>query len=116
MTPNEKAAPTTKPHSQIKPAKHSTENEIAQLLGAILIKPSLAAWLPSIIQKQLSPYGLFLVKACGNGWGIEAIQRGLDDFGLDGGSIVKDCIRAVRSNPENVFFTASRQLCGEVRP
>ncbi len=110
-TTTKKAAPAKKPPFHIKQANHSTDKAAAKLLGAILIKPSLALWLPIKIQEQLSPYGLFLVKAAVDGWGIEGIRHALDSFGLAGDEIVKGCLRAVRGNPENAFCSAARQLC-----
>jgi len=116
MTAIKKAAPAKKPPSQIKQPDHSTRQAAEKLLGAVILQPQLAAQIPLAIHAQLSPYGRFVLKACTEGWGIEGIRHALDDFGLDGAGIVCACLSAVRGDPVNAFWAASRHLCGEVLP
>jgi len=87
------------------------ELKASQLFGACLIRPSLSHSIPIAIHSLLSPYGLFILKACSEGWGIEGIRLALDSFGLDGNDIISACLNAVHGDPARTFWAASRHLC-----
>jgi len=89
--------------------KHSTRE--AEILGAVILCPQLTVCIPSAINAKFSCYGLFLIKACSEGWGIEGIRHALDGFGLDGDDIVNACLASVRGDPANTFWQAIRKLC-----
>jgi len=114
MTPKEKAAPAKEPlHIQTQP-KDSTKQAAAKLFGAVILRPHLAACIPLAIHTQLSCYGLFLIKTCSAGWGIEGIRRALDSFGLDGVDIIDTALSAVHGDPVNIFWKSARNLCEKV--
>jgi len=119
MTPKEKApaAPTTealKESSTDSTTEHSTKQAAEKILGAVILQPYLAASIPLTIHARFSCYGLFVVKACAEGWGIEGIRHALDSFGLDGAGIVNTALNSVRGDPASIFWESARKLCEKV--
>lgn len=93
----------------------SNVKAVEKIMGAVILCPQLAASIPPAIHARFSCYGLFMVKACAEGWGIEGIRHALDSFGLDGDGIVSACLSAVRGDPISIFWAASRHLCEVVQ-
>jgi len=107
------------PHPMQAPDKtththHSTEQAALSIFGAILLQPQLAACIPRAIHAQFSCYGLFLIKACSEGWGIGGIRTALESFGLDGDGITNACLQAVspEDQPVKTFWRAIQKLHG----
>jgi len=119
MTPKEKApaAPTTealKESSTDSTTEYSTKQAAEKILGAVILQPQLAACIPLAIHTQFSCYGLFIVKACSAGWGIEDIRHALDSFGLDGEGILDVVLNSVRGDPASIFWESASNLCEKV--
>jgi len=85
-----------------------------KMFGAIILQPQLANCIPPAIHAELSPYGLFILKACSEGWGIEGIKHALESFGLDGHGIVDSAMKSVHGDPVSTFWLATRHLCRAV--
>jgi len=114
MTPKEKTAPAKKPPFHIKQPNNSTRQAAERILGSIILRPQLAVCIPLAIHTQFSCYGLFLIKACSAGWGIEGIRHALDSFGLDGDDIVNTALMSIHGDPVEAFWGAIHHLCEKV--
>ena len=107
----ERRPPQTDGHSKTTQLKDNTKQAEEKILGAVILQPQLAACIPLAIHAQFSCYGLFLIKACSAGWGIESIRHALDSFGLDGDGIVNTALMSIQGDPINIFWKSTRHLC-----